>query len=75
MRSGRLPALAHKLEGAERVGGIRGVGSMAHRARRTTGDGFLLIGDAASFLDPFTGEGIYEALKARCWPRRSRAPR
>jgi 2-polyprenyl-6-methoxyphenol hydroxylase-like FAD-dependent oxidoreductase len=24
----------------------------------------LLVGDAASFLDPFTGEGIYEALRA-----------
>jgi flavin-dependent dehydrogenase len=36
---------------------------MARRARRTTGDGFLLIGDAASFLDPFTGDGIYEALR------------
>jgi flavin-dependent dehydrogenase len=60
----RLPALAHTLEGAERVDGIRGVGSMGHRARRTTGNSVLLIGDAASFLDPFPGEGIYEALKA-----------
>jgi geranylgeranyl reductase family protein len=58
-----IPAVARKLEGAEREGGIRGVGSMARRARRTVGDGYLLVGDAASFLDPFTGEGIYEALK------------
>lgn len=58
-----MPAVARKLEGAERVGGIRGVGAMAQRARRTTGDGVLLVGDAASFLDPFTGEGIYEALR------------
>ena len=58
-----IPAVAHKLKGAERVGGIRGVGSMARRARRATGNGFLLVGDAASFLDPFTGEGIYEALR------------
>lgn len=57
-----IPAVAHKLAHAERVGGIRGVGGMARRARRTTGDGYLLIGDAASFLDPFTGEGVYEAL-------------
>ncbi|MBA2758893.1 MAG: NAD(P)/FAD-dependent oxidoreductase, partial [Chloroflexia bacterium] len=59
-----IPEVAQKLEHAERVGGIRGVGSMARRARRTSGDGYLLVGDAASFLDPFTGEGIYEALKA-----------
>ena len=58
-----LPGVARKLAGAERVGGIRGVGSMARRARRTTGDGWLLVGDAAQFLDPFTGEGIYEALR------------
>lgn len=57
-----IPEVARKLAAAERVGPIRGVGGMARRARRTTGNGFLLIGDAASFLDPFTGEGVYEAL-------------
>jgi len=59
-----IPAVTAKLRGAERVGGIRGVGGMARRARRVSGDGYLLVGDAASFLDPFTGEGIYEALRA-----------
>jgi menaquinone-9 beta-reductase len=59
----RIPEVAAKLAGAERVGGIRGVGPMAHRARQVAGDGFLLVGDAASFLDPFTGDGIYEALR------------
>ncbi len=57
-----IPEVARKLASAERVGGIRGVGGMARRAHRTTGDGYVLIGDAASFLDPFTGEGVYEAL-------------
>jgi flavin-dependent dehydrogenase len=36
---------------------------MAHRARRVAGDGFLLVGDTAGFLDPFTGQGIAEALE------------
>lgn len=58
-----MPELAEKLEGAERVGGIRGVGAMGARSRRVAGDGFLLVGDAASFLDPFAGEGVYEALR------------
>ena len=58
-----IPAVAAKLAGAERVGGIRGVGPMARRARRVAGDGFLLVGDAAGFLDPFTGDGIHEALR------------
>ena len=26
--------------------------------------GWLLIGDAAGFIDPFTGEGIYRALRS-----------
>ena len=58
-----IPEVASKLAKAERVGGIRGVGPMAFRARRTAGYGYLLVGDAASFLDPFTGDGIYEALR------------
>jgi flavin-dependent dehydrogenase len=58
----RLPHLWPSLEGAERVGPIRGVGPMAHQTRRAAGDGFLLVGDAAGFLDPFTGEGVSEAL-------------
>lgn len=59
-----MPQVAQKLAGAERVGGIRGVGPMATRVRRAAGDGYLLVGDAASFLDPFTGDGIYQALRA-----------
>ena len=58
-----IPAITSQLTGAERVGGIRGVGPMAHRVRRVSGDGFVLVGDAASFLDPFTGDGVYEALR------------
>lgn len=58
-----IPAIAARLAGAERIGGIRGVGPMIHRTRRVLGDGFMLVGDAASFLDPFTGEGVYEALR------------
>jgi flavin-dependent dehydrogenase len=36
---------------------------MACRSRRVSGNGYLLVGDAASFLDPFAGEGVYEAVK------------
>jgi flavin-dependent dehydrogenase len=31
---------------------------------RTTGDAWVLIGDAAGFADPITGEGIYYAFKS-----------
>jgi flavin-dependent dehydrogenase len=59
----QMPAVAEKLAGAERVGPIRGVGPMAHRTRRAAGSGYLLVGDAAGFLDPFTGDGVAEALR------------
>jgi flavin-dependent dehydrogenase len=32
--------------------------------RRTTNDGWALLGDAAGFADPVTGEGIYYALRS-----------
>ncbi|MGD9711329.1 MAG: NAD(P)/FAD-dependent oxidoreductase [Thermomicrobiales bacterium] len=59
-----LPNVAGKLEGSERVGTVRGVGPMSRRVGRTAGARFALVGDAAGFLDPFTGDGIYEGLRA-----------
>ncbi len=38
-------------------------GPFAAAASRVTADGALLLGDAADFFDPFTGEGIYAALR------------
>jgi menaquinone-9 beta-reductase len=35
---------------------------IGHRVSRRSGPGWLLIGDAAGFLDPFTGEGLHRAL-------------
>ena len=72
----RLPALAHTLEGAERVDGIRGVGSMGQRARRTTGDGYPA--DWRRGIVPRSVPGrrhLRGAARQRCWPRRSRVRR
>jgi len=38
-------------------------GPFAARSGRVVADGALLVGDAADFFDPFTGEGIASALK------------
>ncbi len=35
---------------------------LAHRVARRAGRGFLLIGDAAGFVDPLSGDGIHRAL-------------
>lgn len=41
---------------------IAGASPLGHRVTRRAGDGWLLVGDAAGFLDPFTGEGLHRAL-------------
>ncbi|MBL0342093.1 MAG: hypothetical protein IPP71_14920 [Bacteroidetes bacterium] len=35
---------------------------MGSKKRKISGDGFMLTGDAASMIDPFTGEGISNAM-------------
>jgi flavin-dependent dehydrogenase len=41
---------------------IAGAWPLGHRVSRRSGRGWLLVGDAAGFLDPFTGEGIHRAI-------------
>jgi flavin-dependent dehydrogenase len=41
---------------------IAGAWPLGHRVTRRAGPGWLLVGDAAGFLDPFTGEGLHRAL-------------
>ncbi|MBV8582199.1 MAG: NAD(P)/FAD-dependent oxidoreductase [Candidatus Eremiobacteraeota bacterium] len=49
-------------DGATRLGPRVSVGPLAHDVRRVVAPGALLVGDAAGFLDPFTGQGIFLAL-------------
>jgi len=52
-----------RFKNAELIGGISGWNLPAGSKRRQVhGDGFLLIGDAAGLVDPFTGEGIGNAM-------------
>ena len=43
---------------------IPGLAPETLRARRTAGSDWALVGDAAGFADPVTGEGIYYALRS-----------
>ena len=59
-----LPAVQRRLADSQRLSPIRGAAPIGHRVSDVAGPGWLLVGDAAGFVDPFTGEGIHRALRS-----------
>jgi flavin-dependent dehydrogenase len=60
----RFPALVDRLAGAPWVTPARGAGPFEQRVRRRVHGRVLLVGDAAGYLDPLTGEGVRLGLEA-----------
>ena len=60
-----FPGLAGRFDPRRMVRGLLTTGPFAQWSRRPVapGGGALLVGDAADFFDPFTGQGIYSALR------------
>lgn len=57
------PNIRHRFTNAKLVDKIQGWGlPMSTEKLPVSGDNFLLVGDAASLIDPFSGEGIGNAL-------------
>ena len=61
----RFPGLAGRFEPRRLERAVLATGPFAQWSRRSVapGGGALLVGDAADFFDPFTGQGIYSALR------------
>jgi flavin-dependent dehydrogenase len=62
----RFPQIAERLKanGGHRYGPVGTTGPLATATRRKIAPGVMLVGDAAAFLDPFTGEGVYMAMRS-----------
>jgi geranylgeranyl reductase family protein len=59
----KYPELKDRFAHARLEGTVQGFGlPLGSKKRSISGEGYLLIGDAASLIDPFTGEGIGNAL-------------
>jgi menaquinone-9 beta-reductase len=58
-----FPAVADRVDCDRTVRPVLTTGPFDRHSRTSTSDGVLLVGDAADFFDPFTGEGILSALR------------
>jgi len=58
-----FPQVWERVKDSVQAGPLHSVGCFGHHTSRATGDGAVLVGDAATFIHPFTGEGVYFALR------------
>jgi len=59
----RFPGLAGRFDPRRLVRQVLATGPFAQWARTAVVPGALLVGDAADFFDPFTGQGIHSAMR------------
>jgi 2-polyprenyl-6-methoxyphenol hydroxylase-like FAD-dependent oxidoreductase len=60
----RCPAVSRLMAKAERVSRVYATSDWTYRSRRIVGDGYLLVGDAAAFIDPVFSTGVLLAMSS-----------
>ncbi len=59
----RCPGLKPRLEHATQLGDIRTAKEFSYKTSQSSGDGWVLVGDAFGFIDPVYSSGVYFALE------------
>lgn len=60
----RCTTVAKRLEKAERVSPVHVISDYSYNSKVCAGDGWVLVGDAFTFLDPMYSSGVWLALKS-----------
>ncbi len=58
------PAMVKRLEGTEKVAGLDVVKEYSYTTGKSSGDGWVLVGDSWGFIDPIYSSGVWFALKS-----------
>jgi flavin-dependent dehydrogenase len=58
------PSLAERMTMAQPVGPLVSAANFSYRSTRVTGDGYVLVGDAAAFIDPLFSSGVMLAMSS-----------
>ena len=58
-----FPQVWEQVSSQTQVGPLHSIGCFGHHTKRAADDSAVLVGDAATFIHPFTGEGVFFALR------------
>lgn len=57
-----IPEVAERMENAEIIGNLHATGNYSYVCKKMTGPGWLMVGDAYTFVDPIFSSGVYLAM-------------
>ena len=60
----RAPAAHERVKDARRISEVYSASDYSYECRQIAGDGYLLLGDAAAFIDPIFSTGVWLAMSS-----------